>query len=283
MKLMLAVLVSTLFIVTACEKLNSDKKILADDVANNDRGAKAAIEDVLFNTDIGITLADTSRFGRNMITKFAIIKKDTLDTLTNTWHCSASHVFGNDTIIARYWVRYATNLNGYLIPLLTDTAYISNVIVNDTIIKDNSRIYITVDNTSDTITGLRDWVNPNVSGALTFNGRLQVNIHFAVNELTPQTNDDLHYYNSYSFKFVNLRITEGSTVPSSGSVNFTIDQNLDPDKDGLNGTILGDYSISGVLTFSASSSHTLTLVYKSVTYSYSVTIDSNRNITINPL
>ncbi len=130
---------------------------------------------------------------------------------------------------------------------------------------------------------MRDWVNPYASGALTFNGKLLANIHFAFNELTPQTNDDLHYYNSYSFTFVNLRITEGSTVPSSGSVNFTIVQNLDPDKDGLNGTIAGDYTITGVLTFSAASSHTLTLVYKSVTYSYSVTIGDDRSITINPL
>ncbi len=276
-KTLLAVIGLVLIVGISCDKLNNEKRVLADDVANDDRGAKAVIKNILLNTDIGIALTDTIRFSEPKI--FAK-KAGTTDTLysPDTWHCWASHAFGNDTVTAGYWVRYSPNMNGYINPFLTDTASISHVTVNDSIDKSNTRIYISVSNTSFSISGLRNWISPATSGTLVFNGSLQLNIHFAVGKLTVATNDDLNYYNTYQFTFINLQVAEGASVPSGGSVNFTISQNLDPDKDGLNGTMLGDFAVSGVLTFSGT---TITMTIG--THSYAVTIGADRSITINPL
>lgn len=263
--------------VTACDKLNSDKRVLADDVAGDDRGAKAVIKNVLLNTEIGIALTDTVRFSSPGALAKTMASKDTLYP-PDTWHCWASHKFGGDTLTAGYWVRYAPNFNGYLNPFLTDTAYVSHVTVNDSIDKNNARIYISTSNTAFTVSGLRNYINPSATGILLLNGTLQLNIYFAVGKLTTSTNDDLHYYNTYQFTFVNLQVAEGSTRPTGGSVNFTITQNLDPDKDGLNGTIAGDFTISGVLAFSGTS---ITMTIGS--HSYAVTIGTDGSISINPL
>ncbi len=263
--------------VTACDKLNSDKRVLADDVANDDRGAKAVIKNVLLNTEIGIALTDTVRFAAPPTLAKTMASTDTLYP-PDTWHCWASHKFGGDTLTAGYWVRYAPNFNGYLNPLLTDTAYVSHVTVNDSVDKNNARIYIAASNTAFTVTGLRNYINPGTAGTLVLNGTLQLNIHFAVGKLTPTSSDDLNYYNTYQFTFVNLQVAEGSSRPTGGTVNFTIRQDLVPDKDGLNGTIAGDFTISGVLTFSGT---TITMTIG--THSYSVIINNDGSITITPL
>lgn len=266
-----------LTLTAACDKLNSDKTPLADEVAQDDRGAKAVIKNVLLNTDIGIALTDTNRFGQKKMSRIVSAQTDSLYP-PDTWHCWASHAFGTDTITAGYWVRYAPNFNGYLNPLLTDTAYISHVTVSDSIDKNNTRIYFTVNNTSFTVTGLRNWINPASSGALIFNGMLNLNIYYAVGKLTLTTSDDLNFYNNYQLTLVNLQVPEGSTTPNGGSVNFTMNQTLVPEKPNLNGTILGNFTITGSLTFSGT---TITLVMG--THSYSVTINPDRTITINPL
>ncbi len=265
-----------LIFIASCDKLDSDKRILADDVASEPRGAKAVIQNVLLNTDIGLALADTNRFHASAFIKVSLSSSDTL--INGVWHCSASHAFGNDTVLAGYWVRYATSANGYLIPFVTDTAYITQVTVNDSVDKGSMRIYISVSNTEVSITGFNNWIRPDSTGALVFNGALHSNIHFAIGKLTPNTGDDLNYYNTYDFSFVNLRVVEGSSIPSGGSVNFTITQDLVPDKDGTYGTIAGDYTISGTITFSGT---TITLTMGS--HSYAVVIGADRSISITPL
>lgn len=285
--LLLAVIGSvTMF---SCDKLNGDKELFEDQVATSNEGGKAVMDNVLLITDIGLALADTSRFGLpTALAKHAgrpagVASTDTciLDTTTDQWTCSAEYELSGGVFSATLLLEFQKNFNGYplfVAPFIdTDTANIV-LTANDSFDVTVSReLFVDISATHFEITGFDDWITSGVAGALTFNGALNFNARAELGRNTPGVSgDDVTFDITYEQSFSNVRINEGSTLPASGTVGFVITQDVTPNPDGVS-EIAGDFSVTGSITFAAAG---ITMTING--HSYAVTVN-NGTVSITPL
>ncbi len=273
----------SLVLAAGCDEV---KSIFEDDVASDSRGGEAVVSNALLITDIGLELTDTTRYDTgalavSVVTGLLKTEVDTCTLASGVWTCTADYDLRGGTFAATATVAFAPTLFGtgvpnFYAPTFTDTAYVSISADDSFNTAPSQEIFVEIVNTAFVIDGFADWANT-ASGVLTYNGSLTFHVRVEIGRDTPQSGDDITYDGTYVQTFNNVTVAEGSTVPSGGTMTFTINQDVEPNPEGVGG-INGDYDVNGSVTFSSGGA-TMTIG----THSYQVVIDSNHNVTITPL
>lgn len=275
-------IIPVFLLVIACDKIDT-KRVLEEDAARDKRGGLAVMRQILLLSDIGRTIADTTLFPKPALFKRPMVNQDSfsLDTLTRTWFCAITDTFANQPLRIRFSLRFGPNANGY--PVLpygpfastpTDTAYLS-MRVRDSINEDITRIQINIDNTEMIYRGYKNWWRTDSTGVLNISGSYHSIFTYQIGKNTASLADDLDYINTYQLNFIQVRLIEGQTIPSAGVVAFNLEQNLVQEKDGVSGTVAGDYALTGQVVFSGGS-----VSMKIGEYTFRVVIGSNQSIWI---
>lgn len=286
---MLAAAILVTVALHGCDKLKNET-VFEDQLAESASGGIAVVDNALLITDIGLALADTSRFSlvatleKRQGGGYRSIFADTciVDTVADQWNCSADYELRGGMFSAALLLEFQKNFNGYplfISPLIeTDTADIQ-LSANDSFqVGESEEIFIDISATTFRITGFDNWITPSVAGVLVFNGSLHFNARAETGRNTPGiTGDDVTFDVTYEQTFDDLAVAEGSTIPSAGTVAFVISQDVTPNPDGVP-DILADFEVSGLLTFTTSG---ITMNING--HSYSVTVTGDGTVTITPI
>lgn len=271
-----------LFLSLSCDKIQ-DSRVLEKDAAKDKRGGIAVMQQALLMADIGRALADTSLFPLPGLFKARMVSKDSfiLDTTQKIWRCVMTDTFAGQPVRVRFQLRFGPNYNGYPVfpgspfsQSTTDTTYMS-LMVRDSINQDITRLHLNFNNTDIIYRGYKNWWRTDSIGSIVINGSLNAELIFQIGKNSPSGSDDLDFSNTYQLNFIQVRLVEGNTLPSSGVIGFSINQNLVQEKDGVNNTVAGDYAVTGQVIFNANS-----VSMKIGEYTFRVVIDANRSIWI---